>query len=198
MSQKWISSEVISHLMKHTIRGGRDERAGKFYRESLKGKTEEEKGEKSKRQNGHMACQTSPLFLGLVPAPDTIKYVGVFWEVIWLVLNKWQSHTHIQPEESKYSVISTVRSWRMELRVIQLVSSHVGDLNIAIDKKKKKNWGNHLHRRGHRDWFVLFMNHICIRHRQNRLIATPSSLSLPLSPSCARERIKWGEKSKNQ
>lgn len=67
--------------MKHIIREGRGERAGKFCRESLKGKTEEEGGGK-KRQNGHMACQTSPLLLELVPAPDTNKYVGVSWEVI--------------------------------------------------------------------------------------------------------------------
>lgn len=43
---------------------------------------QKKKGEGKKRQNGHMACQTSPLLLELVPAPDTNKYVGVSWEVI--------------------------------------------------------------------------------------------------------------------
>lgn len=65
---------------------------------------------------------------------------------------------------------------------------YVGDLNIAIDQKKKKGTISI----GEATETGSFYLCICIRHRQNRLIATP--LPLPLSPSCAREREKEREK----
>lgn len=77
----YIIFDVISHLMKHTIREGRGERAGKFCRESLKGKTEEEGGGKKTTERAHGMPNISTA-LELVPAPDTNKYVGVSWEVI--------------------------------------------------------------------------------------------------------------------
>lgn len=49
--------------MKHTTREGRGERAGKFCRESLKGKTEEEEGgggETTKRAHGMPNISTPP------------------------------------------------------------------------------------------------------------------------------------------
>lgn len=148
---------------------------------------------KERRQNGHMACQTPPLLLELVPAPDTKKkkkrkkHVGVSWEVIWLVLNKWQSHTHIYPEQSKYSVISTWRS-RSCVSFNWSASTLCRWFKDSLPPKKK---GTIPIGESIKTWFVRLNS-----SSPKPLIPTPVS-PLSLFPSCARKRKRKKQKSIN-